>query len=79
MLKYAYMHKYGLLFFAIGDYATENYVITQFKFVDVSQNTSHWHSLLTCLFLLDGVFAGWAEGVQKDPQSQPIPPVIGSG
>jgi hypothetical protein len=52
-------------------YATENYVT---QFVDVTQ-----HSLLTCLFLLDGIFAGWAEGVQKDPQPQPIPPVIGSG
>jgi hypothetical protein len=63
-----------LCFFTIGEvYATENYV-TQFQVVDVTQL-----SLLTCLFLLDGIFAGWAEGVQKGPQPQPIPPVIGSG
>jgi hypothetical protein len=43
----------------------KNYVI---QFVDVS--------LSPCC---DGIFAGWAEGVQKDPQPQPIPPTIGSG
>lgn len=43
----------------------ENYVI---QFVDVPLSLCY-----------DGIFAGWAEGVQKDPQPQPIPPAIGSG
>jgi hypothetical protein len=43
----------------------KNYVI---QFVDVSLS-----------LVGDGIFAGWAEGVQKDPQPQPIPPAIGSG
>ena len=43
----------------------ENYVT---PFVDVSLSPS-----------CDGISAGWTEGVQKDPQPQPIPPAIGSG
>ena len=43
----------------------ENYVI---QFVDMPLSLCY-----------DGIFAGWAEGVQKDPQPQPIPLAIGSG